>query len=164
MKQKFKDYYKDIVLKTAELSRAQRLKVGAIAVKDNRIISTGYNGTPTGWDNNCESKIYWDPAFEDLHSDELDSTYPYEDKNGRYRLETKPEVLHAEHNLIAKLARSVESSEGADVFCTVGACLECAKLIHSAGIKSFYYINDYRTDDGIRFLKKCGITVEKLGE
>jgi dCMP deaminase len=162
MKQKFKDYYKNIVLQTAELSHANRLKVGAIAVKNNRIISTGYNGTPSSWNNECEDKIYWNPEIEDLHLDELRIEYPHADMYGYYRLMTRPEVLHAEHNLIAKLAQSHESSKGAVVFCTVSACLECAKLMHSAGIKKLYYINEYRSDDGLKFLEKCNIKVEKL--
>ena len=162
MKQKFKDYYTKVVQETAELSYGVRLKVGAIAVKNNRIISTGYNGTPSGWDNVCEQKIYWDSNIEDLHEDELLIEYTHKDEVGRYRLETKPEVIHAEHNLIAKLAQSHESSKGAVIFCTVSPCVECAKLIQSAGIKKFYYIDEYRDIEGVRFLEKCGIKVEKL--
>ena len=94
----------------AELSHARRLHVGAIVVKDDRIISIGYNGMPAGWDNNCEDEI-------------------------NNELKTKPEVLHAESNAIAKLAKSSESGLGADIFITHAPCMECAKLIYQSGIK-----------------------------
>jgi dCMP deaminase len=122
----------------AELSTARRLKVGALVVKDDRIISIGYNGMPKGWDNNCE----------------------YEQEDGA--LKTKPEVLHAETNAIAKLARSTESGLDADLFVTHSPCLDCAKLIYQSGIRRVYYANDYRDDSGINFLKYSGIAVEKI--
>lgn len=161
MKQKFKDYYKQVVIETAKLSHAKRLKVGAIAVKNNRIISTGYNGTPSGWDNECER--VWYPIDIEYEQDDFETDYPLIDNNGnRYTLITKQEVLHAEHNLIAKLAQSNESSKDAVIFCTVSPCIECAKLIQSAGIKKLYYINNYRSDDGLKFLEKCNIEVEQI--
>lgn len=163
MKQKFKDYYKNVVLETAKLSHAKRLKVGAIAVKNNRIISTGYNGTPAGWDNECELKFYPLDVEFDQEPEDFNEQFSFIDGDGdRYQLVTKQEVLHAEHNLIAKLAQSNESSKGAVIFCTVSPCIECAKLIQSAGIEKFYYIDDYRSNDGLKFLVKCGIEVEKL--
>jgi dCMP deaminase len=122
----------------AELSTARRLKVGALVVKDDRIISIGYNGMPKGWDNNCENEL--------------------EDGN----IKTKPEVLHAETNAIAKLARSVESGLDADLFVTHSPCLDCAKLIYQAGIKRVFYANAYRDNSGINFLKSSGIEVEQL--
>lgn len=163
MKQKFKDYYKKVVLQTAELSHAKRLKVGAIAVKNNRIISTGYNGTPAGWDNECER--IWYPMDIEFEQDPEDFQAEFsliDDRGNRYQLITKQEVLHAEHNLIAKLAQSNESSKDAVMFCTVSPCIECAKLIQSAGIKKLYYIDNYRSNDGLEFLKKCNIEIEKL--
>ncbi len=127
----------------AELSHARRLKVGCIIVKDDRIISIGYNGMPAGWDNNCEHEMKW--------------------PNGEIRfLQTKDEVLHAESNAIAKLARSVESGEGASLFVTHSPCLDCAKLIYQAGISRLYFGTQYRDAAGIEFLNKSGVTVEQL--
>ena len=132
----------------AELSTARRLHVGAIVVKDDRIISIGYNGMPSGWDNNCEDEI-------------VESYSGYEGSIHRTVLKTKPEVLHAETNAIAKLAKSTESGDGATMFITHSPCLDCAKLIYQSGIKSVYYRNTYRSDDGVEFLKKCNIEVNK---
>lgn len=147
MKQKFIDAY----MKTAEifagLSSARRLHVGAIIVKDDRIISIGYNGMPAGWDNNCE--------------DEITPTLPYLQGDGPV-LKTKPEVLHAETNAISKLARSNEAGDNSTMFCTHAPCLDCAKLIYQSGINSVYYRNSYRSEDGINFLKKCNVEVTKI--
>jgi dCMP deaminase len=122
----------------AELSTARRLKVGALIVKDDRIISIGYNGMPSGWDNNCEHELE-------------DGT-----------IKTKPEVLHAETNAIAKLARSTESGLDADLFVTHSPCLDCAKLIYQSGIRRVYYASAYRDDSGISFLKASNVEVIKL--
>lgn len=144
MKEKFIDAY----MKTAEifagLSSARRLHVGAIVVKDDRIISIGYNGMPSGWDNNCEDEI------PDITGD------------NEFTLKTKPEVLHAETNAIAKLAKSGNSSDGAVLFVTHSPCLDCAKLIYQSGINSVYYRNSYRSEDGIHFLEKAGVQVNKI--
>lgn len=143
MKEKFKQAYMQTAKTFAELSHARRLKVGCIIVKDDRIISIGYNGMPAGWDNNCEHESKW--------------------PNGEIRfLQTKDEVLHAESNSIAKLARSNESGEGATLFVTHSPCLECAKLIYQSGITSLYYEQNYRDDAGIKFLVKSKIFVEQL--
>jgi dCMP deaminase len=123
----------------AQLSSARRLQVGCVIVKNDTIIGIGYNGMPSGWDNNCEYEIH----------------QPVE----RVNLVTKPEVLHAETNAIAKVARSTNSSEGATLFVTHAPCIECAKLIHQSGIKTVYYRNPYRDELGIDFLKKCEIEV-----
>ena len=149
----------------AELSHARRLHVGAIIVKDDRIISIGYNGMPAGWDNDCEELQYPDPLMGDFeqHYDEFDSEFPLIDKLGRrYRLKTKPEVLHAETNAIAKLAKSTESGLNATLFVTHSPCLDCAKLIYQSGINSVFYRNAYRSEDGVQFLKQSGIKVEQL--
>lgn len=138
MKEKFKHAYMQTAQTFAELSSAQRLHVGAIVVKDDRIISIGYNGMPAGWSNVCE------------------------DVTEEGTLKTKPEVLHAETNAIAKLARSNESGLGADLFVTHSPCLECAKLIFQAGIKKVFFGKDYRDDSGIKFLVQSGVVVEKL--
>lgn len=126
----------------AELSSAKRLHVGAIVVKDDRIISIGYNGMPSGWDNNCEDIIQ--------HSDDT------------VTLKTKPEVLHAETNAIAKLAKSNESGLDATMFVTHAPCLDCAKLIYQSGINHVLYRNSYRDTSGVAFLEKSGIKVEKM--
>jgi dCMP deaminase len=122
---------------TAELissaSHANRKKVGAIIVKDNRIISTGYNGTPSGFDNQCE--------VNDI---------------------TKPEVLHAESNAIAKCAKSNESTEGSTMYVTLSPCFNCSKLIIQCGIKQVFYKEDYTNDEGLKLLKKANIYVFKI--
>ena len=133
----------------AELSHARRLHVGAIVVKDDRIISIGYNGMPAGWDNNCE-----DESVE-LYSG-------YEGAIHRTVLKTKPEVLHAETNAIAKLARSSDSGLGSDIFITHAPCLDCAKLIYQSGIKRVFFGEAYRDDSGIKFLKASGVDVEQI--
>ena len=142
MKQKFRDAYMKVAETFADLSSAVRLHVGAIVVKEDRIISIGYNGMPSGWDNNCE--------------------YEEGDELGGYYLKTKPEVLHAETNAIAKLAKSNESGMGATMFITHAPCLDCAKLIYQSGINHVLYRNSYRSDDGIKFLEKAAVTVEKI--
>ncbi len=153
----------------AELSHAKRLHVGAIIVKDDRIISIGYNGMPSDWDNNCEDKVYntrfieqkdgtWmDPLSYNVV--DIEEHYPLVDENGRYKLKTKPEVLHAETNAIAKLARSGESGFDGDLFVTHAPCLDCAKLIYQAGIKRVFFGTYYRDHAGLDFLKASGVIV-----
>lgn len=136
----------DVAERFSELSSARRLKCGAIVVKDNRIISIGYNGTPAGWDNNCENEVYHEREWQDEPT-----------------LETKPEVLHAERNALDKLTCSHESSEGAIMFTTHSPCFECAKSIFNSKIKEVYFRHKYRSDEGIKFLKKCGVSVYDLG-
>ena len=130
----------------AELSSARRRKVGAIIVKDDRIISIGYNGMPAGWDNNCEDEIQQVDAQDFI----------------RIMLKTKPEVLHAEANAIGKLARSNESGEGATMFVTCAPCMECAKMIYASGIKEVFYAEDYNNFSGLEFLMRCSISVRLL--
>ena len=156
----------------AELSHARRLHVGAIVVKDDRIISIGYNGMPAGWDNNCEDKE-WCSAGGWLDPDEIKERWPYEgtyldahghEIAGRYQLKTKPEVLHAETNAIAKLARSTESGLDADLFVTHAPCLDCAKLIFQSGIKRVFFGAAYRDHAGVDFLKASGIAVTQVDD
>lgn len=155
----------------AELSHARRLHVGAIIVKYDRIISIGYNGMPAGWDNNCEDIEWMGDAGGWLDPEEISERWPFEgeyiDGSGnsipsRYRLKTKAEVLHAESNAIAKLARSNDSGLDADIFITHSPCIECAKLIYQSGIRKVFYRHAYRSDDGIDFLKQSGIEVDQI--
>jgi len=154
----------------AELSHAKRLHVGAIIIKDDRIISIGYNGMPAGWDNNCEDKIWDSGSGGWLSPEEIVKQYPYEEYHPeaervvRYGLKTKSEVLHAETNAIAKLARSTESGLNATMFITHSPCLDCAKLIYQSGISTVFYRDSYRSEDGVQFLKKSGITVEQINK
>jgi len=117
----------------AELSYAERRKVGCVIVKDSQVISFGYNGTPHGFDNECE----------------IDNT-------------TKPEVLHAESNAIMKVAKSTMSCEGAELYTTTCPCFGCAKLIIQAGITKVYYTEEYRDMSGVELLGKAGIEVEQI--
>ena len=128
----------DWARRVSELSHARRLHVGAVIVKDDTVISYGYNGMPAGWDNNCEHILQ-------------DGT-----------LKTKPEVLHAESNAIAKLAKSNNSGLGADLFVTHMPCLDCAKIIYQSGISRVWYGANYRDDSGIQFLYKSGIEINKV--
>ena len=148
MKQKYIDAHMKVAETYASLSTAVRLKVGAIVVKDNRVISIGYNGMPSGWDNVCE--------------DEIGSVLDDDGYIVETRLKSKPEVLHAETNAIAKLARSNESGLGAAMFITHAPCLDCAKLIYQTGISTVYYRNTYRENNGVEFLLKGGIDVEQI--
>lgn len=120
----------------SELSSAKRMKVGCIVVKNNQIISDGYNGTPSGFSNICEDENFL----------------------------TKPEVLHAESNALMKIAISTQSSENATLYSTLAPCFECSKLIIQAKIKRVVYLNDYRISNGIGLLKKAGIIVEKINK
>ena len=118
----------------AQNSYCKRRKVGALIVKEKMIISDGYNGTPSGFENICE------------------------DENNK----TKPYVLHAEANAITKVAKSNNSSDGATLYVTSSPCLECSKLIIQAGIKRVVFTENYRLEDGINLLRKAGIEVEQV--
>jgi dCMP deaminase len=118
----------------SKLSHCERKKVGALIVKDKMIISDGYNGTPTGFDNCCE------------------------DENG----DTKWHVLHAEANAILKVASSTQSCRGATLYITLSPCKECSKLIHQAGIKRVVYANEYKDNTGLKFLTKAGVELMHL--
>jgi dCMP deaminase len=169
MKQKFIDLYMDWAKRCAKLSHAKRLHVGAVIVKDDTVISYGYNGMPAGWDNDCEDRDYMSrDAGGWLDPDEIEERWPYVEYNDdadeeyRYGLKTKPEVLHAESNAIAKLAKSTNSGLGADLFVTHMPCLDCAKLIYQSGISRVFYGANYRDDAGVKFLEKSGVIVEQV--
>ena len=172
MKEKFKRASMQTAQTFAELSSARRLKVGAIIVKEDRIISIGYNGMPAGWDNNCEDREYMSiDAGGWINPDDIVQLWPFEStveqygtNIGRYRLKTKPEVLHAETNAVAKLAKSTESVAGAMLFVTHAPCLDCAKLIYQSGIKRVWFSEAYRNTDGVEFLKKSGVEVEQYNK
>ena len=131
---KFDDKYIAMAQIWAENSYCRRRKVGALLVKDKMIISDGYNGTPSGFENICE------------------------DENGI----TKPYVLHAEANAITKVAKSGNSSDWATLYVTAAPCIECSKLIIQAGIKKVVYKDEYRLTDGVDLLRKAGVEVEKV--
>ena len=131
------EMYMQIALLTAQRSYAQRLKVGCVIVKNHSIISFGWNGMPTGYDNCCEMEV-----------------------DGK--LVTRPEVQHAELNAIAKLAENGYYSKGASIFISHSPCIHCSLLIQKCGITHVYYHEAYRDDTGINFLKKAGIHVEQL--
>ena len=128
--------------RTAQLSHAKRLQVGAVIVKDDSVISYGYNGMPANWDNNCENVVGYNL--------------------GQPILKTKPEVLHAESNAVAKLARSSQSGRDASLFVTHAPCLDCAKLVYQSGISHVYYRNSYRDMAGVEFLEKSGVEVKQI--
>ena len=144
----------DWAKRTAELSYAKRLQVGAVIVKDDTVISYGYNGMPSGWDNECEQCCDGGGPAYSLGCYHDHCTGPV----------TKPEVLHAESNAIAKLARSSNSGLDASIFITHSPCIDCAKLIYQAGIKEVYYADDYRSSDGIEFLKKSNVNVKQINK
>lgn len=134
IKTKWIEAYMDVAFRFSKLSHARRLKVGALIVKDNRIISIGYNGTPAGWDNTCETE----------------------------QNTTKEEVIHAEMNCIQKLAKSHESGNDSIMFITHSPCISCAKAIHGSGITEVYYKNIYRDKAGLNFLEKCQIPTYQI--
>jgi len=131
---KYDKAYLRIAKEWGKLSFCERKKVGALIVKDRMIISDGFNGTPTGFDNFCED----------------DEGY------------TKWFVLHAEANAILKVASSTQSCKGATLYITLSPCQECSKLIHQAGIIRVVYKNGYKDDSGLRFLEKAGIIVQQI--
>lgn len=134
MDNKFDSRYLEMAEVWARNSYCKRRQVGALLVKDNMIISDGYNGTPAGFENICE------------------------DENGV----TKPYVLHAEANAITKVAKSGNNSCGATLYVTASPCLECSKLIIQAGIRRVVYKDEYRLTDGIDLLRRAGVEVEKI--
>ena len=173
MKKKYIDLYMDWARRTALLSHAKRLQVGAVIVKDDSVISYGYNGMPSGWDNNCESVEYMSgDAGGWLAPEEIYEQWPFVEDDiepdlgyaRRYRLKTKPEVLHAESNSISKLAKSSNSGDRASIFVTHAPCLDCAKLIFQSGIGRVYYGQNYRDDAGIKFLEKSNVSVTQIEE
>ena len=139
---RYNDLYIDLAERISKMSHAKRLQVGCVLVKNDNILSYGWNGMPAGWDNNCEDVFY--------------------DEIGTEKLKTKPEVLHSEANCLMKVTKTNNSSDGATMFITHSPCLECSKLIHQAGIKWVYYRSSYRDESGIKFLENCGVNVTQI--
>jgi dCMP deaminase len=157
MKPKFIQAHMKAAENYSKLSSAKRLQVGCVIVKDDTIIGIGYNGMPSGWDNDCENRIYANEWSID------NNLWDYQEEDGTaYNLKTKPEVLHAETNAVAKVAKSTNSTDGADIFVTHAPCIECAKLIHQSGIKRLFYRDTYKNDDGLNFLNQCNIEVNHV--
>ena len=153
--------YMTIAETVAQQSSAKRLQVGAIVVKEDRVISIGYNGMPAGWDNNCEHTLF--VLDEDTQGTDMVNLGYTKSSNGNwFKLVTKPEVIHAEANAIAKLARCTESGDGSTMFLTHAPCIHCAKQIYTAGIQKVYFGQHYRDTLGIDFLEKCNIEVERV--
>lgn len=151
----------------SENSYAVRRKVGCLIVKDNMIISDGYNGTPSAFENECET-VECARGFvlgcvkRVIDVTELERTINF-CKNCEFcKLITKPYVLHAEANAITKLAKSGNSSEGATLYVTLSPCIECAKLMVQSGIKRVVYIEKYRITDGLDFLERAGVEVVQI--
>lgn len=145
MDSKLKRYdklYMDIATSIGNMSYAKKLKVGTLAVKDGNVLSMGFNGTPSGWDNNCEDTIYTD-------------------HESGYRLKTKPEVIHSEANMVCKAARDGVSLMGATAYVTIAPCVNCALLMLQSGISRLVFKDYYKTDLGIEILKKSNIKVDK---
>lgn len=142
----FDSMYMEMAEAVSKMSRAERAQVGALLVRDNNVLSFGFNGTPSGFDNNCEDKV-------------IDSMPGF---NGVFtQLVTKPEVLHAESNALMKIAKSTQSSEGATMYVTLAPCFECSKLMVQAGVKRVVYGKEYRDKSSITFLKQANIEIEK---
>lgn len=144
-KLRYHTLYMDIAERVAQMSYAEKLKVGCIIEKDGRIVSIGFNGMPAGMDNVCE--------------------HCFVAGNGTYdhvQLVTRKEVIHAERNAIDKLSSSNESGKNAVMYITHSPCLECAKSIHTSGIRAVFYKEEYRSNEGVEFLQKLGVAVHKL--
>lgn len=159
-------YYLNVAKLCANNSYARRLQVGAVIVKDNQIMSDGFNGTPSGFENNCETETI--NSGEHCHPYECFNCKDF--SNGEHclkceqrkvKLTTKPEVLHAESNAILKCAKYGRPTNGSTLYITHSPCIECAKLIIQAGIKRVVYLEDYHKNEGINLLKKANIDVEK---
>lgn len=149
------------------LSRARRKQVGCVIVsEDDQVIAQGFNGTPSGFDNNCEDD--WCDKFDkqtELCRKNCDFAKDNECTDcGYWRLKTKKIVLHAEPNAITKCAKSNHSTKGATMYVTLSPCIDCAKLIVQSEIKRLVYLEDYDKSEGVNFLEKAGVVIDKLSE
>jgi dCMP deaminase len=153
--------YMQMAYQIAKLSYAKRRRVGCIIVKDTQVISTGYNGTPHGFDNNCEEEQVREIENENHKQVLEEKGYDCDDSCCSKEV-TKREVLHAESNALAKVSKSTLSAEGADMYITTCPCFDCAKLIIQSGIKRVFFSEDYRDMSGIGLLEKAGIEVKEV--
>jgi dCMP deaminase len=153
--------YMQMAYQIAKLSYAKRRRVGCIIVKDTQIISTGYNGTPYDFDNDCEEEQIRYVDNPDHMQILIEKGYECEGVCCSKEV-TKREVLHAESNALAKISKSTLSSEGADMYVTTCPCFDCAKLIIQSGIKRVFYSEDYRDMGGVELLRKAGIEVNEV--
>ena len=169
--QKYDEIYMKIAKSISELSYANRNKVGCVIVSaDGQLISQGFNGTPSGYDNCCEDKVYnYIPGKDCKRPDSCakgkDGTCKgclLSEQSTSYTLVTKPEVLHAESNAISKCAKWNSSTDGATCYVTLSPCVECSKLMIQSGIKKVYYKDLYRNTEGIDLLKRVGIEVKQI--
>lgn len=161
MKAKHLQMYMRVAQAVAEASPSQRLKVGAVAVKNNQVIGTGYNALPTSLDGPLEEQIYHTCAGQWLSPEEIQERFLV-DEIGLYELVTKPEVRHAEKNLILSLAKSTESALRSTIFCTHACCYYCALDLVDLGITHFYYKHPYRCDKGLTLLRDSNILVTQI--
>ena len=141
-------------------SKAVRKKVGCIVVKNGQVISNGFNGTPSGFDNNCEDEL---STYDERDTYYEKDEWIYNHLGQEYtRLKTKPEVLHAESNALMKLAQSTNSSTGSTMYLTCSPCFDCAKLIIQAGVERVVYEESYRKLDGLELLQRANIQIDKF--
>jgi dCMP deaminase len=153
----------DIAIRTAMMSRAIKMKVGAVAVREKRIVLCGFNGTPAGRPNECETRVY--PTEKDLSwlsPEEIRTQFPYIDEQGEhYSLVTRAEVMHAEENLILFSSKKGIALEGCEIYCTHQPCLNCARMIYGAGFVRVVFKEPYRCNEGIEFLRSMQVPVEQ---
>lgn len=149
---KYDEAFMNIAKEVSKLSHCVRTKVGAVIVRDGNVISFGYNGMPSGMDNGCEEKSYVPPGTY-AWVDHVEEIWTEEDEVGRYKLETKREVLHAESNAVLKAAKTGVSTDGSTLYLTMSPCIDCSKLIIQSGIKRVVYLEEYRDISGLAFLK-----------
>lgn len=162
MKDKHINMYMDIAQVLANTSSGVRLKVGAVLVRDNNILSTGYNALPAAIDGPLEDKIYSEGAGAWLDTETFHETFPYQDETGYYKLVTKLEVRHAERSVLMNLCKTNESAVGASLFVTASCCKYCSIDIVDAGIKEVFYKDEYRDKSGIQYLIDNGVAVHKI--
>lgn len=163
MKTKHESMYMDIAEVLAQTSSAVRLKVGAVLVRDNNILSTGYNALPKAIDGPLEEKVYMQSGGSAwLDIDYIEEKWPLKDDKGRYKLVTLPEVRHAERSVLMNLCKTNESAVGATLFVTESCCKFCAIDIVDAGIIRVYYRNEYRDSTGLEYLRANNVEVIKI--
>lgn len=164
--------YMQTALAHASLSKAVRAQVGAVLVTSHGVTLTGYNGTPVGFSNECEDKVWMPEEYQGLHPDKINEMYPHYGEhvvgnyvcNGRYKLVTKPEVIHAELNCIMKAAREGVSCIASTVYVTLSPCVQCSAMMIQAGVKRLVYKTPYRDTSGIMLLKNAGIKTQSIYE